>query len=146
MTMDSEQLDVRSIDERTRARRIIAVSREDGKTPHRMERQGDLNEVATATGEIAAGEAVTVYLTENLGARGSNVFRSKPMVEVERDMDATPGGPVRAGEPRSPSRSLDLILHTNRRVCWDPSNEVWSVIITNDSGAKASFHVTAMGF
>lgn len=139
-------LDVRSIEERTRVKTEVLLSRETGDGPLLIERVGDTTKYSAATTEIADGSSVTVYLTRNRGAHGGNVFRSKPIVEVERDRLATPGGMVRAGEPLSPSKSMDLVLHTNRRVCWDGANEVFLVVIENDSGAKASFHVTAVGF
>lgn len=139
-------LDARSIEERTRVRRISRLSRETGEDPLLVERHGDTVKVSASTGSVAADGTVTVYLTENRTARGKNLFRSEPIVQVERDRDGTPGGLVRAGEPRSPSVSMDLVLHTNRRVCWDGANEVWSVVVTNDSGSAAGFHLTAMGF
>lgn len=127
------------LDERTRVKRVLEVSREDGQDPLRISRIGDETRFEAATKEVASAATVTVWLTQNRGARGGSLFRTKPFVEVERTTETL----IRAGGPSSPSKNLDLTLHTNRMVCWDGANEVWKVVITNDSGAAAFFHVKA---
>jgi hypothetical protein len=107
---------------------------------------GDTREFWGATGAVAAGGTATVYLTMDLTVGSDNVFSMLPNVEVYWDEDRTAGGFPRAGMPLAPSSAMTLVPHTNFRVKWLPSpNELFAVVVTNDTGGVTGFQIHARG-
>jgi len=124
----------------------IDKDRRSGDSPISIDKLGDLITMWTTTGEIAASGEATIYLTDNRQAGGSNIFNKTPHVFVMKDAVGVRGGMVRSSGPPSPSESFSLSSSSVPvDLIWVPSNEVWSVKVTNNTSAAADFAVLILG-
>jgi hypothetical protein len=140
---------IEKIRERTERRGQLDNDRRDGGLPISIDTIGDLTGVWMTTGVIDHGSTATVYLTRNREAGGDSLFRKAPLsIQVWEDGTGTGGGMERASGPIGPSASFSLIDRNNFyvEVEWAPSNEIYSVTVTNNTGASCDFAVNALGF
>lgn len=123
----------------------VRRDRTGGQEPLAVDTIGDTRVFWGATGAVAASGEVTLYLTYDRTVGGGNVFTNLPSVQVFSDSNATAGGFGRAGAPLTPSDTLVLDPHSTYKVKWIPVNEVWAVVVTNDTGGVTGFQVRAEG-
>lgn len=128
-----------------RRRSLVHQTRYEGLQPISIDAIGDDRDQWYATRTIEAGLEERVNLTENGGVGGANIFGKLPRVNVWRDMDATPGGVPRADSPLSPSSNLNLVLHTGVQLKHFGAEQVWAVIVLNNTTERANFVVTTHG-
>jgi len=126
-------------------RRFVRQTRLTGDVPLSIDSIGDARIFRLATGDVTDSGTTTIYFTENAQVGGRNIFTPLPTVSVLKDKNVTSGGLPRADAPLAPSKNMNLTPHTNFEICWFGPNEVWGVVITNDTGSTANFVVDATG-
>lgn len=124
----------------------IDKDRRTGDSPISIDKLGDLITMWATTGEIAASGTSTIYLTDNRQPGGANIFSKTPHVFVMKDGVGVRGGMVRSSGPPSPSAAFSLSSsQVPVSIVWVPANEVWSVVVTNNTASASDFAVLALG-
>jgi hypothetical protein len=126
-------------------RSLVDRDRLGGERPLSVETVGEQRFYWGATSEVAVGGSATLFLTMNGGVGGSGVFGKVPDVQVFRDLDVTRGGLARATGTLDPTKTMRLRRHDDYDLVWDGPNQVWTVVVTNNSAEATGFLVTARG-
>jgi hypothetical protein len=137
----------REAEERTRIQTSVDVDRRSGDDPISISRLGDIQMAWLSTGVVASGDSKIVYLTSSKEANGENIYTRSPIVQVMEDADATGGGIARAVGPAGANGKFNLRNNNDFKVdeSWDSVNFVWSVKVTNNTGASTNFVIKAWG-
>lgn len=141
----ANEMDVEDLRAFVSRRPSVRRDRTGGQEPLSVDAIGDTREFWGATGAVASGGEVTLYLTNDRTVGGGSVFSMLPSVEVYYDEGRSAGGFGRAGMPLTPSDAMVLVPHTGYKVKWVVGNEVWAVVVTNSTGGVAGFQIHAKG-
>jgi hypothetical protein len=145
------QSDIIAALRRTRSEVIADLTKIDGFLPWRVERQGDTTMAWGTTGRLEIGGTATLYLTENREVGGESLFRNAPMFNVTQDGIGDIGGVAFASGPEKPSASFKVQKDYSKdylvELAWVPvpGNEVWSIMVTNNTGVVTDFLVQVWG-